>query len=326
MLVVAVRADLFNVEKNVKAKHDVYLLPPPSQVVTMSLGYRHAFADVLWAHVLVGQGLRIGERRRFDTLLQLYDAINALDPTFRSPYMMADALITFNIVPTGPNTTAEDRTLPYEDVVKARAIIERGARALPQDAELWLTLGQFVSFIAPASYLEDRPEEAERWRREGVAYLERAVALSGGNSNVSWAALGGASILRETGELEASVRFYERAYAVTDDEELREAISARLRSLRKRRDEEVSKLDAKRQAQLEARLRKNTVYLQRAEAFRAWMLAELPFLDAGTAQALGPPPSPAACAGPARDDPSCATSWHDWVNRFEEERSRGRRR
>ncbi len=319
LVIALVQGRLFAQEKQMKTQHDVYFLPPADQVVKMSLGYRHAFADMLWAHLLVGQGLRVSERRRFDTMLQLYDAINTLDPTFRTPYVMADALITFNIVPTTKENRHIKKTLPYEDVVGARKIMERGVAALPRDAELWLTLGQFVSFIAPSSYLEERPEEAERWRAEGVAYLARAVELSGGNSNVTWQALGGANILREAGELEASVRFLERVYSVTDDEELRETIAERLGQLRKRRDVEFARLDASRQAKLDAMLRSNKAYRNRLRAARAWSLSELPFIGSGAAQALGPPMRPATCAGPGHFDAGCATSWGDFGARHEAE-------
>ena len=66
-LVGLVRQRLFNVEKKVKEKHDVYFLPPPKQVSLMSLGYKYALADVLWAHVLVSQGMHTFQKRRFGT-------------------------------------------------------------------------------------------------------------------------------------------------------------------------------------------------------------------------------------------------------------------
>lgn len=319
MLIVLVRANLFAAEEDVQVKHDVYFLPPPDQLVTMSLGYRHAFADLVWAHMLVGQGLRLQERRRFDTLLLLYDAVNALDPTFRTPYMMADALISFNVIPTTPETEeiASQQVLPYEDVLKAREVMERGVKALPDDAEMWLALGQFVSYVAPSSYLEDRPEEAERWRREGVAYLERAVALSGGNSAISWQALGGATILREAGELDAVVRFLERAYAVTEDEELRLDLERRLEILRKRRSVELGKLDVELQKRLEDQLERSTVYQRRRRAAEAVMKAELPFISTTAHDVMGPPLFPAGCAGPGHHEPACATSWRAWARAYE---------
>jgi hypothetical protein len=313
-----VRSSLFETERRVHERQDVYFLPPPDDLVTMSLGYRHMLADVLWAHLLVAQGLRLTERRRFDNLLPLFDAVNALDPTFRSPYLMADALITFNVVPRSKDDTSEvteaQKTIPFEDVVKARAILERGIEARPNDAEIWLNLGQFVSFTAPSTYLEDKPDLAKQWRVEGVKYLERAAELAGDDSNIAWQALGGASILREAGELEASVRFYERAYAVTDDETLRANIEERLRFLHAQK----AKIEGERQMALDTTLAESESTRRRIGALSGLLKRDLPFIDLNRGLALGPPPRPAACAGPGHDDePTCGTSWRAWSERFE---------
>jgi tetratricopeptide (TPR) repeat protein len=326
LLIASVRAKLFEAEKQVKNRSDVYFLPPPEQVVTMSLGYRHAFADVLWAHILVAQGLRLSERRRFDNLLRLYDAVNALDPTFRTPYVMADALITFNVVPQTVGEAAPtdaQTTISFEDVLRAREVLERGARARPDDAEIWLILGQFVSFTAPATYLDDKPELAKQWRRDGVAYLERAAELAGEDSNIAWQAIGGAVILREAGEIEASVRFYERAYAVTDDEQLRADIEARLARLKTRQ----AKLEGAQQEELDKKLAENEIFRRRTRALGDIMRRDLPFVELNRALVLGPPPRPGACAGPGHEDePSCATSWDAWSERFDERELRARER
>jgi tetratricopeptide (TPR) repeat protein len=284
-----VRAKLFAAHQVARDKEDTYFLPPPEQVVALSLGYKAAVADALWAHVLVSQGLHTFERRRFDNLNRLYDAINELDPTWRTPYLMADALITF-----------QAGTLPYEDVLKARAILERGVRELPNDAEIWLNLGQFVAFMAPATYLEDtRPEEAKRWREEGARMLARAAELGAGDqSSVTWQAIGGANILEEAGEREAAIRFHERALAVTDDEELRVYILKKLARLKGERA-------------LEEGMRRNA-------AFDQLRHADLPFVKRDTALLLGPALDPWACAGPGHDaQPSCASSWAEWGRRFD---------
>src|SRR5689334_12070493 len=109
------RTPAADAEHRVQETSDVYVLPPPEQVATLSLGYRAALADLLWSHVLVSQGLHTMERRRFENLTLLMDAINALDPTFRDPYVFADALITFQTSET-----------PHAEIVKAREIMERG--------------------------------------------------------------------------------------------------------------------------------------------------------------------------------------------------------
>ncbi len=280
----AVRAPAADLERRVQETSDVYVLPPPDQVVLLSLGYRAALADLIWSHVLVSQGLHTMERRRFENLTRLLDAINALDPTFRDPYVFADALITF-----------QASTTPHEEVVKAREIMERGVRNRPLDGELWLSLGQFVAFIAPASYLTD-PEEQERWRREGAAMLERAAELGGGDANISWQALGGAGILGRAGERDAQIRFLQRTLAVTDDEELKQKIRAQLDKLLGEKEADA--------------------YRKRFDGFAEIWRRDLPFVGKTTLLLLGPPPDPAYCAGAAHaHEARCATTWRDWAER-----------
>jgi hypothetical protein len=182
--------------------------------------------------------------------------------------------------------------------VKVREILERSVEHLPYDAEMWLALGQFVAYVAPPSYLDDKPEIAAAWRRDGLRYLSRAAELCGSDANICWQALGGASMLARHGEREASIRFLQRTYAVTDDEDLKKEILGRLEKLMVERD-------------LQA-------YKGRDEAFRSLVEGELPYLTRDEALVLGPPPSPAHCAGPHHpDEPDCAIDWRQWSERYQ---------
>jgi hypothetical protein len=284
----SVRAKLFAIEKKVTAQHDVYFLPPPQQVVNMSLGFRAAVADVLWAHVLVSQGLHTFERRRFENLIRLYEVINTLDPMWRTPYLYADSLITFQSSKT-----------PYDEVVTARRIMELGVKHRPTDAAIWLNLGEFVSYIAPASYLEDtHPEVAKRWRQEGIPYLAKAAELGAQDSNITWRALGGANILLRAGHRAAAIRFLQRSLAVTDDSELKANIRRRLKKLMTERDFERAR--------------------KREEAFFAKFNDELPFINPTEALVLGPGSRTARCAGLDHgSDVDCATTWRAWSKRLD---------
>ncbi|MEM6789665.1 MAG: hypothetical protein AAF715_19255 [Myxococcota bacterium] len=296
----AVRGALFATDQEVKNRRDVYFLPPPSQVEAMSLGYRYAVADVIWAHVLVTQGFRSKEKRRFENLNRLYDVIYRLDPQWRTPYLMADALLSF-----------QASKMSYEDTLKVREILERGVKERPYDAEIWLNLGQFVSYLAPASYLEpDHPDVAARWRREGVAYLARAAEVGGGDDRFAWQALGGASILKKAGEQGAALRFLASAYERATDPELRQNIQWQLRRM------EAASSDA---ANALKQLRLDAVRA-REEAFKAAMREELPFISRTSALLMGPRPAPAACAGGSDDALTCATDWRTWSQRFDARR------
>ena len=280
----AVRGTLASVHQHVKEESDVYVLPPPDQVVALSLGYRSALVDLLWAHVLVSQGLHTFERRRFENLSLFVDSINELEPTFREPYLLADALYTF-----------QGFEPSHAEVLKAREVMERGSRELPSDGQLWLSLGQFVAFIGPGTYLTDE-NEAQQWRIDGARILARAAELGGENANITWQTLGATGIFHRAGERDAEIRLRLRALAVTDDPELQE----RLRR-------ELGKLLSEEQKEISIGLDRQLVDL--------WQ-RDLPFIPRGTMLVLGPPVEPARCAGPGHErDPACAFSWKSWAER-----------
>jgi hypothetical protein len=268
----------------VRETGDIDVLPPPEQVVSMSLGYRSALADVLWANTLVAQGLHLQEHRHYEVVSRLLDTINTLDPGFRAPYRYADALITFQV---GATT--------HEEVVAVRKVLERGAQNLPLDPDIWLDLGSFVSFVAPGTYLTD-PEEKKQWRLDGLPYLARAAELAGDNASIAWRALGGANAYGRAGETEAEIRFLRRSCAVTDDPELKIECEKRL-------GQKLSK-DAKER------------YDRREQAFQAIWKSDLRYVSVTRLLVLGPPRDVAYCAGRSHDDLArCAATWRDWAER-----------
>ena len=52
----------------VKAREDVYALPPPRELNALTLGYRSSAVDLLWAKLLVEYGIHWGEHRNFTDL------------------------------------------------------------------------------------------------------------------------------------------------------------------------------------------------------------------------------------------------------------------
>ncbi len=308
LAVATTQSSASRIEAKVKESSDVYLLPPPEQLDVMSLGYRSALADILWADVLVVQGLRLQEKRRYSNVVPLLESVIALDPQFREPYLLADTLITFQ------RTAA-----PVEEVRTARKILEMGVKNRPLDAELWLILGQFTSFIAPASYLKDE-DEKERWRHEGLPYLERAVELAGPDSDIAWLAVGGASAYRRLGERDASIRFYQKVLATTDDEELKADVQQKLEGFLSEEQAtgaqdrmQIAETTAERQARRFASLQPR--YLD----IRRFSYAGLP---RSAMLAMGPPRDPALCAGgasaSAASSARCAFSWIEWAKRTTE--------
>lgn len=277
------RPRLVTQERAAKDDSDLYTLPPPDAMPAVSLGYRAALADLLFTSTIITYGIHAEERRRFDAVADYLDAIVELDPTFREPYRFADMLIIYQAV---GNPTPEH-------VRRARRILDRGLEMRPNDGPLWLSAGQFMAFIAP-QWLTDEKEKVE-YRAIGAKELARAGELADDrNVNVGWQALAAAGVFTKEGETQAAISYLERAYAVTDDAELREAIAKRLAALQ--HDAELS--------------RAQRLY----EAFRASWQADLPSASPTRLLVLGPPWDVAACAGRMDSDAvRCAKSWNDWA-------------
>ncbi|MFO0587671.1 MAG: hypothetical protein U0441_09030 [Polyangiaceae bacterium] len=304
-LIAVSRAPAAATNYHVKQKEDVYTLPPPAVVDVLSLGHRAAAADYLWATVLVEQGLHTQEKRRYDNLPYLIDTINALDPTFRDPYMLVEALTVFQ---TGGAT--------HEDLLRAREILERGARNLPNDAEVLSAAGSFIGLMAPSSYLTD-PAEKERWTVAGAELLARAAELGDDKKRIGWQALGGYNLLRKTGRHREAVQFLQRALAGTDDEELRERIKGTLDKLAQT-DQALEKGEQRRAM---------VAFRRRQDRFDEIWRKTYALASRTATLVMGPPYDPAFCAGGAhRDDARCALDWAGWAARLEaEEASRSGR-
>ncbi|HEY6556127.1 MAG TPA: hypothetical protein VI072_02600, partial [Polyangiaceae bacterium] len=271
-------ADAFH---ELRVKTDVYALPSPEQTVVLSLGYRCALADLLFAHVLVSYGLHFEEKRRFEFVGNYLDTINALDPKFRRPYGFADTLLTL-----------QAKAPRRQDYLKARAILERGLRERPHDTELWSTAGQFLAYIAPPQLQDEKL--AQEWRVAGARTLAHACELVSNNENIPYHCITAASLLSRAGERAAMIDFLQRVLAVSDNEEIRSLALGYLgRSV-----SEQQRADA------EARYKR----------FNERWLADLQFVKKDLLLVIGPPFDPARCAGYGhRDKPECATSWRKWV-------------
>lgn len=295
-LIAASRAPAAETHRRVKETSDVYVLPPPDVVKVMSLGHRAAVADYLWATVLVEQGLHTLEKRRFENMFYLVDTINELDPTFREPYLLIEALTAFQV-----------NAVPEEDIRRARGIIERGVKDHPNDPELLVAAGTFIGLMAPSSYLTD-PAERRAWSIDGAAYLARASELGDDRKNVGWQALGGFSLLRKAGKTREAVRFLQSALVGTDDEELRGRIKQML-------DRMTEAEDAFEKAE---QRRAFVAFRKRQDRFDEIWRKEYPLASKTGALVMGPPYDPAYCAGGARSsDERCAFDWAGWAARVE---------
>jgi hypothetical protein len=258
---------------------DVYALPTPEQTVSISLGYRSALADLIYANTLVAYGIHSQENRRFEFVGNYLDTCIALDPTMREVYYYADTLLTLQ--PVAPT---------YSDHVWARRIQERGRKEFPYDAELWLVTGQYLAYLAPGQ-IKDRAVRKE-WRTEGARVMARACELAAGDQAITRRCVAAARTLTRAGERKALIRFLERVLALSDDEETRWRAQF---WLAKQRDAAESDALAQRQVRLDD-LRQR----------------DLPFVSPELFVLLGPPFAAGSCVGRAYDA-TCATTWKAWI-------------
>lgn len=262
-----------------KRRHDVYLLPSPEHTRLMSLGYRSALADLVFAHVLVSYGQHFQEKRRFEFVGSYLETMMALDPRFREPYRLADTLLTLQ-----PEPARE------EDYRTARRLQERGLEEFPFDSELWLIAGQFSAYLAANQVPES---EREEFRLDGARKLARACELVSSNENIPYNCIAAASLFSGAGQAEAAQRFLERVLAVSDDPEIRAIASGYLRHLVGEAERGMAEEHTRRLRDLWSR--------------------DLRFVSRERLFVLGPGFDPARCAGlEAREAPECVTSFRAW--------------
>ena len=265
--------------RETKAREDVYLFPPPGQLRALTLGYRAAATDLIWAKLLVEYGMHWHEKRNFPDLDQYVDAILTLEPDFQPLYLIIDTLLVYR-----PMKGTEI------DARHAREYLERGTRERPDDYKVWRHYGEFVAFLAPSWIASD--DERNDWRRDGAIALMHSIELGADPSN----ALAAASVLSRTHELRAkAVDDLRRAYIMSDDPDQRAEISAQIARLESDHPGELPRPEAGPldTAYIDSRWRK-----------------EAPFIDRGTFLLIGPSRDPARCAGGTHaDQPECALEW-----------------
>ena len=257
---------------------DVLVLPPPAELRAMTLGYRSATADVLWAQLLYQYGLHWAEHRPFPDLVRYLDAILELEPDYVNVYLFADTLLLYRV-----EVGTED------DARTSRTILERGIKERPYDPEVWMHYGQFVAFTA-ASFLKDE-HEIDEWRRVGALAIAHAVEL-GADPDRSLAA---STILRKSGERDAALKTVERAYAMTDDPELRRQLLFKFKQLEGGDEAELAITSVDRETR-----------------------ARFGLLSRGEALLVGPGRGAAACAGPESFGRKRCP--RDWTQFIEEQR------
>lgn len=285
LLIAFVRPRLLGGFQSAHRQKDIYLLPSPDVTVAMSLGYRSALADLIFAHVLVAYGQHFYEKRRFEFVADYIETILKLDPKYREPVRVIDTLIVLQPKPARP-----------EDYWRARKILDQGLEAFPNDGEVWLIAGQFMAYLA-APHMPK--EERDEWRFAGAQRLARSCELVGSNENIPHHCITAARLFNEAGKGGLASGFLERVLAVSDDPEIQHIATTYLGHV-------VG--DAERER-----------IQERGRALRAAWSDDLTFVSRDAWFLLGPRFDSASCAGTNRARAAaCPTSFRAWGELFDQ--------
>lgn len=253
---------------------DLTALPDPEKLKVFSLGYDAAVADYLFASTLVRAGRSFTQKRHFEHLDRYLRAIIYLDPYYRDVYLFADSLLTLSTVESPP-----------ENFRHARDILEVGLAHFPNDAELWLSAGQFVLYLAPPWL--GKGEDPSEWRAQGATMMQRACELTPDEPPAG--CISSLRRLSEAGETEAAIASIQRMLVLAEEPSFRAALSAKLAEL-------VS----------EARAR---TFGDRTSSLARRHLFDLPLASRAEYQIMGPAFAGFDCLSAKAPSQTCVTSF-----------------
>jgi tetratricopeptide (TPR) repeat protein len=277
-LVSASRADVAGKYQDLGADSHIYAVPSEEQLLVFSLGYRAAFADLLFGRTMVAAGIHFSEKRVFHHLDAYLKGIIALEPKYRDVYQYADALLNLSTV-----------EMPPENLRTAREIQEAGFKQFPHDPDLWMSAGQFMAYLAPQRLPEN--EDKSEWRLAGARAIQHACDIWPRHLELPDVCLAPATIMSKNGELDSGIRALERLIAIADEESVRAQAMTKLR-----------RLSGERAA------RKAAENLRSLDSLRE---SDLPVADRLRYQLMAPPFEARACVGQESPLSStrCATSF-----------------
>jgi hypothetical protein len=271
LAIARVQPKLAQTAKHVRLEADTSALPPPAQLEAMSLGYRAAAADILWATLLVEHGIHTHEKRAFRGVERYLDGIIALYPDHPMLYQFIDTILIFR-----PGEVATP-----EDARTVRRYLAKGSELNPHRADVWMHYGEFLAFLAP-SFLKDE-DEIQRWRTDGAYAMAKAVDLGASPDRT----LAVSTLLTRAGANKAAIAQLQRAYALADDADTRDQIVQKLERLQASTSVEAS--------------------VARVE--HEWR-THVPHVSRSMALLLGPFRDAAACAGKStHEHKACRADW-----------------
>lgn len=184
--------------------------PSPAAAPFVALGYREAAADALSLRL---RGYFGGAGDDASASADLAEAILTLDPRYRRMYEYGARAITMADTGTGNGPT-----------LRAIALLERGARELPDAWNLPYLAGQLYSLELETT----DPAERRRWDERGALLIESAIRKPGASAE---AATFAAHLRTKLGQHEAAVAGLREMLLVTSDRAARQRMIDKLAQL-----------------------------------------------------------------------------------------------
>jgi len=136
-----------------QAYEDIYYLPPPEWLQVMSLGHRHALADLIWLRALIYFGEEFEHRGAVKHVFNYGESMLALDPDFQRVYRWIGVAGVYT--PTGS---------PREFIERAIAVLRRGVERFPDDGDMAWDAGATITYELLPNLPTDDPDASARVR------------------------------------------------------------------------------------------------------------------------------------------------------------------
>lgn len=189
-------------EKSFPARRieNLLYLPKGERLKVMSLGFRNLLADALWVKAIGYFGGHNMTNREYPWLYHILDQVTTLDPPFRQPYTFGGVVL------------AVEEGSPAQSVL----LLRKGMNYYPGDWRLPFYIG-FNYFY----YLRDPARAAD--------YIRVASTLPAHPEYLPRLA---ASLLSQSGRLEAAIAFLTTTAENTQDERVRAGLYRKIEDLR----------------------------------------------------------------------------------------------
>jgi hypothetical protein len=192
---------------------EVYMLPPPQALRALSFGYNEVASDLLWIRTVAYFADHLTTDHDLRYLQQHLSNVLELNPYFHRIYNYGASMMM-----SRGNRQTNDH------VLAAINLLERGHKLFPNDWRMPFHIGAYYM----GDLRSKDKEQRARWRRQAADWVRRASLVG---AKIAWLPSLAAQIYSEQGRRDLAIRHLKELYLITQDEEMKRQIAAKLKSL-----------------------------------------------------------------------------------------------